>query len=377
MEGFRELTEQLEIEGYDRELYQRIRENWDHVAKPLDGMGKFEDLLARIGAIQGRETPELQRTRLIVSCADNGIVEEGVSQSGQEVTAICAASIANGRSSVAIMAREAGIDVLTVDVGINSEEAPSNVRNLKVRRGTRNFLREPAMTGEETLKAICAGMGLVRESKAQGYSILCMGEMGIGNTSTSSAITAALLGIPAEMVTGRGAGLDDKGLLHKREVIRKALEKYGWQTASGEQKSDGKVQDPDLAGEAAFQVLANVGGLDVACMTGICLGGAKYRVPIVLDGFISFAAALVACRLEERVKEFLIPSHSGKEPAMKLMEDALGVSPVIYANMALGEGTGAVLMMQLLKTANAVYEQSTSFEKAGIRQYERFSNNEK
>ena len=122
MEGFRELTEQLEIEGYDRELYQRIRENWDHVAKPLDGMGKFEDLLARIGAIQGRETPELQRTRLIVSCADNGIVEEGVSQSGQEVTAICAASIANGRSSVAIMAREAGIDVLTVDVGINSAE---------------------------------------------------------------------------------------------------------------------------------------------------------------------------------------------------------------------------------------------------------------
>lgn len=352
------VMEKLDIKGYDREIYAQVKAGWDRVAKPLDSLGVFEVWISRIGAIQGTCRPKLFRSRLIVCCADNGIVEEGVSQSGQEVTAICAENIAGGRSSAAIMAAQAGVDVLTVDVGINTEKELPNVRPLKIRRGTRNFRREPAMTSEETRAALQTGMELVRESMAQGFSILGIGEMGIGNTTTSSAISAALLGLPVETVTGRGAGLSDAGLVRKREVIREALEKYGFSGIS-----DG-APDP-------LEVLSCVGGYDIACMTGICLGGARYHVPIVLDGFISLVAALVACRMEPVAGEYLIPSHSSKEPAVQRIETELGLQPVIHAGMALGEGTGAVLMLQLLRTVGAVYEKSCSFEGAGIEPYRR------
>ncbi|MBQ2099715.1 MAG: nicotinate-nucleotide--dimethylbenzimidazole phosphoribosyltransferase [Lachnospiraceae bacterium] len=352
-----ELREKLHsIKPYDRALYQACKSGWDHIAKPLDGMGKFEELLSRISAIQGKVAADLLRAKLLVCCADNGIVEEGVSQSGQEITAICAESIGGGRSSVAIMAKEAGVEVSAIDVGIHADRKLANVCERKVRPGTRNFAKEPAMTQEEMLSAIETGIQLVSESREQGMTILCIGEMGIGNTTTSSAVTAALLGLPVEAVTGRGAGLDDEKLKHKIQVIREAIEKYGLQDAE---------KDP-------LDVLRCVGGLDIACMAGICMGGALYHVPILLDGFISMAAALIACRVQPLIKEYLIPSHCGKEPAMQKIAEELNLSPVIYANMALGEGTGAILMMQLLKTTNAVYEKSVSFEVAGIAQYERY-----
>ena len=356
--------EKLRIEGYDRVIYQKVKAGWDGIAKPLDGMGIFEEFLARIGAIQGKAMPGVKKSRVIVCCADNGIVEEGVSQCGQEVTAICAENIANGRSSVAIMAKEAGVDVLVTDLGINTDKSLLNVRDEKVRMGTRNFRREPAMTTQEAQKAIQVGMDLVRQSKEEGMEILGVGEMGIGNTSTSSAIAAALLHLPAEVVTGRGAGLDDERLLHKRNVIQESLQKHGLFV-------EGEMDAEQLRAQA-LDALTKVGGLDIACMTGICLGGAKYHVPIVLDGLISMVAALVAVRLEPMVKEYLIPSHSGKEPAVKAIEKELDLAPVLHANMALGEGTGAVMMLQLLRTANAVYEKSVSFDAAGIKEYERF-----
>lgn len=355
--------DQFEWKCMDKEIYQQIKAAWDHIAKPLDSMGTFEELLSRIGAIQGRRVPDLKKARLLVCCADNGIVEEGVSQSGQEITAICAESIANGKSSAAIMAGTAGVDVMTLDVGINTDKKLENVRNVKIRKGTRNFRKEPAMTPDESMAAIRLGMDLVRESKEEGYSILCIGEMGIGNTTTSSAVTAALMKLPVKEVTGRGAGLDDEKLLHKQQVIEEALAVYGYEDSISRETNS----------EQALDVLTKVGGLDIAVMAGICLGGAAYGVPIVLDGFISLAAALVACRIKPVTKEYLIPSHSGKEPAMQRIEEELSLTPVIYAHMALGEGTGAVMMMQLLKTANAVYENSISFEKAGIAQYERYS----
>jgi nicotinate-nucleotide--dimethylbenzimidazole phosphoribosyltransferase len=369
------------VTGYDEVLRQRIKKNWDGVAKPLDSLGTFEEVLSKIGAIQGRLTPNLIRARLLVSCADNGIVEEGVSQCGQEVTAICAGNIANGRSSVAIMAKQAGVEVCCIDVGINTDKEIEGVQNKKVRQGTRNFRKEPALTSEEVVKAIQTGMDLVRTSKEEGVTILGIGEMGIGNTTTSSAVTAALLGLSAEVVTGRGAGLSDEALERKKAIIREALFHYGFQTELGEAQEMVAKVGVEL-GEKAFEgtgreeqalkALQSFGGLDLACMAGICIGGAHCHVPIVLDGFISLAAALVACRLLPITKEFLIASHSGKEPAMKLIEEELGLSPVLRANMALGEGTGAVLMLQLLKTVNAVYEDSISFETAGIDQYERF-----
>ena len=343
-----------EITGYDKELYSRIKLGWDHVAKPLDSMGTFEEVLSEIGAIQGQLIPAVSKSCILVCCADNGIVEEGVSQSGQEITAICADNIANGRSSVAIMAKQTGTDIHAVDIGINGDAQIPNVRNLKVRKGTRNFLKEPAMTESEVLQALRTGMELVREHREQGYTILGIGEMGIGNTTTASAVTAALLNLPAGEVTGRGAGLDDRKLNHKIQVIRQALEQW------------------NLSEKSAFEILRTVGGLDIACMAGICIGGALWHVPVVLDGFISLAAALAACRMVPGAREYLIASHSGKEPAMQKIEKELELSPVIYAKMALGEGTGAVLMLSLLKTANAVYESSCSFDDAGIGQYQRY-----
>ena len=365
----------------DWKLYKEIKTGWDKVAKPIDGMGRFEDFLSRIGAIQGTRIPKLSKSRIIVCCADNGIVEEGVSQCGQEVTAICAENIGGGKSSVAIMAKQAGVDVLCVDVGINTDRELSNVRNEKLRMGSRNFRKEPAMTADEIEQAVNLGLKLVQESKDEGYEILGIGEMGIGNTTTSSAVTAAILGLSPELVTGRGAGLDDKGYQHKKEIIREALLRYGYQTEIGEVQETVEKVGIELgerkknllpSSQAALEVLGKMGGYDLACMAGICMGGFKYHVPIVLDGFISLVAALIACRVVPETKEYLIPSHSGKEPAVKAIEKELGLKPILYADMALGEGTGAVLMLQLLKTANAVYEQSCSFENAGIEQYQRY-----
>lgn len=210
------------------------------------------------------------------------------------------------------------------------------------------------MTREEVLQAIQVGMDLVAEGKEEGTLLLGMGEMGIGNTTTSSAVVASLLGEPAHQVTGRGAGLDDEKLAHKKEMIAEAIEKY------------------ELYEKDPLTVLSTVGGLDIAALVGMCIGGAVYHVPIVLDGFISMTAALAASRLVPEVKEFLVPSHSSKEPAVMRIREELELHPVIDAGMALGEGTGAVLMISLLKTANAVYENSVSFEGTGIEQYTRY-----
>lgn len=287
-------------------------------------------------------------------CSDNGIVEEGISQSDKSVTAICACNIAAGRSSVGIMAAREQIHILAVDVGVDTQEELPQVRNCKIRRGTRNFRIEPAMTREEAWKAMQVGMDLVAESREEGYLLLGMGEMGIGNTTTSSAVAAALLQEPAETVTGRGAGLDDKKLRRKKAIIAEAIKRY------------------DLYHQDPMSVLCMVGGLDLAALAGVCIGGAVYQVPVVLDGFISMTAALIACRMLPTVKEYLIPSHSSKEPAVLKIRQELELEPVIDARMALGEGTGAAMMISLLKTANGVYENSVSFTETAIEQYKRY-----
>ena len=323
------------------------------LAKPLDGMGSFETITAQIGAILGTDVIDIRKKGVLIFCADNGIVEEGVSQTGQEVTLAVAKSMARKGSSVCRMAQSIGAETIPVDIGINSEESIPGVWNRKVCSGTRNFLKEPAMTEEETVRAIATGTRLVRECKEKGYGILATGEMGIGNTTTSSAVTAALLQCGAEEVTGRGAGLTDQGLARKQQVVRTALETY------------------DLWHADAFTVLQTVGGLDIAGLTGMCIGGALWHVPIVLDGVISMAAALVAERLFPGVREYLIPSHLGKEPAAVKLADALQLSPVIHAGMALGEGTGAVMMLTLLDMAMSIYGQSATFSEIKVEQYRR------
>lgn len=350
----REKLQKLSVCPPDPKIYKKVKKNWDSIAKPLDGMGRFEEIIAKIGAIAGSEQVRLSKKAVIIFCADNGIVEEGVSQSGQEVTAAVALSMAKKRSAVGRMAEVIGADTIPVDIGINKEESIPGVLNLKIRSGTRNFCIEPAMTETETLRAIAAGIELVRFCKEKGYQLLGTGEMGIGNTTTSSAVAASLLGCSVREVTGRGAGLSDAGLLKKRRVIETAIQKY------------------DLYHGDALSVLSCVGGLDIAGLAGMCMGGALYHVPIVLDGVISMVAALAAERLLPGCREYLIASHKGKEPAVAFLSEALCLEPVIDGQLALGEGTGAVMMFSLLDMALRIYDDKTVFSDIAVKQYERF-----
>jgi len=346
--------ETLKITPPDPAVYAKVKQNWDALAKPLDSMGEFESLFARIGAITSDETVPLQKKAVIAMCADNGIVEENISQSGQEVTARVAEAMGKGTSSVCRMAKRIGADVIPVDVGIATEETIEGVLAKKVRRGTRNFLKEAAMTEEETLAAISIGIEVVKSCKEAGYNLLATGEMGIGNTTTTSAVAAAMSGCPVEHITGKGAGLSDEGLLHKIEVIRQGIAKH------------------KLEGADTFTILSSVGGLDIAGLCGVYIGGALYHLPVVMDGVISIVAALAAERLVPGTKEFVIPSHQSREPAAELMLKELGVKPLIHAGLALGEGTGAVLMFGMLDIVHGLYENKTTFQDIEVEPYTRF-----
>jgi nicotinate-nucleotide--dimethylbenzimidazole phosphoribosyltransferase len=308
-------------------------------------------------------------------CADNGIVEEGVTQSGQDVTEAVAAWMGRGESSVCKMAANAKADVIPIDIGINMEGSPEGVLNRKIRMGTANFLKEPAMTGDELERAIETGIELVRDCKDKGYAMIATGEMGIGNTTTSSAVCAALLNLPPDKVTGRGAGLGDAGLSRKIEVIRQALDFHGIINSADEilhvsnvEKKD-KVKEGNRSRDFAIMVLSIVGGLDIAGLTGVFIGGALYNIPIVIDGFISAVAGLAAERLLPGTREVMIPSHLGREEGMKYVLKELDLEPVIDGNMALGEGTGAVMLFPLLDTALALYRGGLKFEETEVAQY--------
>lgn len=287
-------------------------------------------------------------------CADNGIVEEGVSQSGQEVTRICAKNIAAGKTAVGALAKFSGTKIITADFGINSDESIPGVLDFKIRKGTRNFLKESAMTKEEAEEAIGRGMELALSCKKSGFDILCLGEMGIGNTTTSAAVTASILRCEASKTAGRGAGLSSGGLERKISVIQRAIGKYS------------------LYEKSAFDILRTVGGFDIAGMAGVCLAAKKHGIPVVLDGAVSMAAALAAEKIESGISRYLIPSHKSREPMASKIASALGLEPVLDAGMALGEGSGAVLMMNVIKGALEVYENCVPFEKSGVEQYTRY-----
>ncbi len=349
----REELENIEIDPPDRQLQQSIKEIWDGIAKPLDGLGEFEGIISRVGAMMGTVQIDLSRKAVIIMCADNGIVEEGISQSGQEVTAIVASNLVKGAASVCKMARKAGADLFPVDIGINREDVIPGLLRHKIALGTKNFRKEPAMTEEEALKAIGAGIHIASECAARGYRILATGEMGIGNTTTSSAMAAAMLPCEVEEITGRGAGLSAGGLEHKCRVIRDALDRY------------------QLHCDETLRILATVGGFDIAGLAGVFIGGAINHIPVVIDGVISAVAALTAQRLVPGAGDYMIASHRSREPGAKKILEVLGLHPVLDASLALGEGTGAVMMLSLLDTVLPVYQERTTFEDYRMEQYSR------
>lgn len=323
---------------------------WNAIAKPVGSLGLLEDALVRIAGITGSARISLDRRAVVVFCADNGVVEEGVTQTGQEVTALVAGNMARGETSVCCMARAARADVFPVDMGMRTP-APG-VRELRVAPGTGSIARGPAMTRAQAEQALEAGIGLAGELRAQGYDILATGEMGIGNTTTASAMAAVLCGMKAEQATGRGAGLSDAGLSRKVAAIRRAIE----------------INRPDASD--ALDVLHKLGGFDIAGMAGLFIGGALHRVPVLIDGSISAVAALTAARLCPRCTAAMLATHASAEPAAALLLSALGLEAPIHAHLRLGEGTGAMCALPLFDLALSVYDGMVSFTAIGMEPYE-------
>ena len=339
----------------DQAAMEQARRRWDSIAKPLGSLGLLEEAVVRMAGIAGSPNVDISRRAVVVMCADNGVVARGVTQTGQEVTAIVAENMSSGDTSVCAMARAANAQVVPVDVGVARPLTGERVVQRNIRRGTADMTLGPAMTREEAERAVLVGVEVAQDLCAQGVNLLATGEMGIGNTTTSSAIAAVLLDRPVEDMTGRGAGLSSEGLQRKISAIRTAIE----------------VNRPDPAD--ALDVLHKVGGLDIAGLAGVFLGGALCHVPVLVDGFISSVAALVAARLCPACKDYMLGSHASEEPASKLVLDQLGLRPFLYAGMRLGEGTGAVAVMPLLDMGLAVYREMTTFEAADIEAYQPLS----
>lgn len=326
---------------------------WDTLAKPLGSLGVLEDQIAKISALQGEIQPEISRRTLLVFCADNGVVAQGVSQCGSAVTASVAEALAEHRSTVNPMARIAGCKVLPVDMGMFDFPGNIGVENQRVRNGTADISLGPAMLREECLEAMARGAALAGRLAGEGEQMLLIGEMGIGNTTTAAAVAAALLGLSPETAAGRGAGLSDEGMRRKHRAIRHAL----------------SVNRPNA--DDPVDVLTKVGGLDLSGMCGAFLGAAACGVGAVIDGMISAAAALCAFRLCPAAKKAMLASHVSAEPAGEALIRALELQAPIRAGLRLGEGSGAVALLPLLDMAMAVYKSGQTFERLGIEAYTR------
>ena len=347
------LTQQLaQIGPLDQRAMEEAQRHWDSIAHPLNSLGLLERDIVHIAGITGSADMDLSKKAVVVMCADNGVVAQGVTQTGQDVTAIVTENMSKGDTSVCCMSRVAGAEVIPVDIGVAKPVTGARIRQKCVRRGTADMTQGPAMTREEAAQAVMTGLELVGELKEAGYRILATGEMGIGNTTTSSAIVSVLLGKEAAEVTGRGAGLSTEGYQKKIAAVERAI----------------ALNRPDPAD--GLDVLHKVGGLDIAGLAGIFLGGAVHHIPVLVDGFISSAAALTAAAICPACRDYMLGSHASNEPAGRMVLEALGLHPFLFAEMCLGEGTGAVAVMPLLEMGAAVYRGMCTFEATDIEAYQ-------
>ena len=339
------------IHPADAAARQAALDHWSTVAHPLHSLGLLEDAVVRIAAVQGTADVRIDKRVVVAMCADNGVVAEGVTQTGQEITAMVCEGMNRGNSSVCCMARVADARVIPVDIGVAVPVEGENILQRNIRRGTGNLAVESAMTREECERAILTGVEIVRDLAQEGCKLIVTGEMGIGNTTTSAAVTAVLLGQDVEAVTGRGAGLSSEGLRRKVDAIRRGI----------------AVNRPDPAHLAEH--VHRVGGLDIAGLTGVYLGGALYHVPVLIDGLISSVAALAAYRLCPAARDAMIATHASNEPAGQLVLRALELAPVVYGHLCLGEGTGAITLVPLLDMALALYREMSSFQEFNMDAY--------
>lgn len=337
------------ISPLDQEVMAKTQARLDSLTKPPGSLGVMEDIAKRIAGITGQVVPEIPQKAAILMAGDHGIVEEGVAPYPQEVTPQMVLNFVNGGAAMSVLTRHVGADLYVVDIGV-AVDLPDNTNIIKrkVAYGTKNMAKGPAMTLEETVQAIEVGIGVAEEVIAKGAGIIGIGEMGIGNTSPSTAIAAVYSGLPVSQVVGRGTGADDERMKMKIAAIEKAI----------------AVNNPDP--KKPLEVMAKVGGLELAGLTGVILACAANRVPVILDGFISTAAAVIAGELAPRAKEYMLGSHLSEEPGHKVILEYLGVKPMLMMNMRLGEGTGAALAMNIVDASLKILREMATFSEAGV-----------
>lgn len=339
-----------EIPPIDRQAEEKAAARQSRLTKPQGSLGRLEEISIRLAGMKADPMPKVSKKAVIVMAADHGVVLEGVSAFPVEVTRQMVLNFLHGGAAVNVLARQAGAATHIVDIGVASDFDPSlsGIRRRKVARGTGNMAVGPAMTRAQADEALACGMDILEEIAEQGLDVAATGEMGIGNTTAASAIVSVMTGLPAARVTGRGTGLDDEGLARKIRIIEQAI----------------AVNRPDPAD--ALDVLCKVGGLEIAGLAGVMIAAAARRIPVVVDGFISTAAAMIAVGLAPDVRHYLFGAHRSVEIGHRAMHRHLGLVPLLNLNLRLGEGTGAVLAFHLLEAACRILREMATFDEAGV-----------
>ena len=341
------------IKPLDEGAMAEARARQDMLTKPQGSLGRLEELSIQIAGIQGKPVPRIKHKAIITMAGDHGVVAEKIGNWPQEVTAQMVYNFVGGGAAINVLARQTGARIVVVDMGVASELKPvPQLLSRRVAAGTRNMTAGPAMTREQAVAAVETGIDILTDEVAKGLDIVGTGDMGIGNTTVSSAICAAITGRPVAEVTGRGTGIDDKQLAHKIEVIEKAL----------------AVNRPDTA--KPLDVLAKVGGFEIGGLAGVMLAAAAHRIPVVIDGFISGAAALIATALSPGLKDFLIAAHVSAESGHPFLLEHMGLKPLLNLEMRLGEGTGAALGIFVVEAASRILAEMATFADAGVSEKE-------
>ncbi|HKV57020.1 MAG TPA: nicotinate-nucleotide--dimethylbenzimidazole phosphoribosyltransferase [Ktedonobacteraceae bacterium] len=340
------------ITPLDNNAMEAARARQQELTKPAGSLGRLEDIAIQIAGITGQALPQIERKAVIVMAGDHGVTDEGVSAYPSEVTPQMVYNFLRGGAAINALAKYTGAQVIIVDVGVAAEIAHPNLLSRKVAHGTANMAKGPAMTQAQMVEAITVGMDVFEAQFEQGIDLVATGDMGIGNTTASSAIAAALLRKPVALVTGRGTGINDEQLAHKIQVIENALE-----------QNKPNPQDP-------FDVLMKVGGLEIAGLVGVIIAAAARRVPVVIDGLISGAAALLAVEMNPTIRDYLLAGHTSVEQGHRLMLERMNLVPLLDLQLRLGEGTGAVLAMNIIEAALHAHNEMATFTEAGVSEKE-------
>jgi len=337
------------IKPLDEVAMAAVKARQERLTKPRGSLGRLEELSIQLAGIQAKSTPQIKNKAIITIAADHGVVAHGVSAYPQAVTAQMVNNFLRGGAGINVLARQINTRIIVVDMGVASKiKRHPRLLSRRIAPGTRDMSSGPAMSKDEAIRSIEAGIDIVSAEVAKGLDIVGTGDMGIGNTTASSAICAVMTGRPVDEVTGRGTGLADKQLRHKIEVIKRALE----------------VNHPDP--KQPLDVLAKVGGFEIGGLVGVMLGAAAYRIPVVIDGFISGAAALIATALSPGLHDYLIPAHLSAEAGHRFILKHIGLKPLLELGMRLGEGTGSALGIFLCETATRILTEMATFEETGI-----------